>query len=140
MRSLLSLCSSSRVCVSRALGQPVFMCVFTRVNPQSHHAAKIQSTRINRIQNSSLSSGCLGNIQRSKKKKKNYQRVLIDNMNLPSAELQSPATAAGSNAPRDVHTNKPPPFPKTTDQTQQCCNERRGSCNIVYSARPRGWK
>lgn len=112
MRSLLSLCSSSCVCVSRALGQPVFMCVFTRVNPQSHHAAKIQSTRINRIQNSSLSSGCLGNIQRSKKKKKNYQRVLIDNMNLPSAELQSPATAAGSNTPRDVHTNKPPPSPK----------------------------
>lgn len=33
-------------------------------------------------------------------------------MNLPSAELQSPATAAGSNTPRDVHTNKPPPSPK----------------------------
>lgn len=29
-------------------------------------------------------------------------------MNLPSAELQSPATAAGSNTPRDVHINSPP--------------------------------
>ena len=42
MRSLLSLRLSLCVCV--CVCQPVFMCVFTRVNPQSHHAAKIQST------------------------------------------------------------------------------------------------
>lgn len=72
MRSLLSLCLSLCVCVR------TWACVYEHIYTLTHTATALQNSinRLNKIQNSSLFSGCFWNIQQGK----NYQSVLFHNI------------------------------------------------------------